>query len=172
PGVADARVAARVAETGGARSNGEAALIQRKHRDLEAFAFTTQQILLRHLDAVHREVAGIACEDAPLFLDRTARKTLERSLHDERADAGGIPLLLLLQIRPREHQEVVRDIRQRDPALLAAHEVPVTLLDGRRLNRARVAARARLGEPVAGNLAALGLGHEVALLLVLRAPGQ
>jgi hypothetical protein len=67
---------------------------------------------------------------------------------------------------------VIGDVGQGDPALLARHHVPVALLDRRRLNGARVAAGARFGEAVAGNLRALRLRHEVALLLIFGSPRE
>src|SRR6185436_14355921 len=171
-GVAHARVAARPNQARGACRHRVATLIEREHRDLEPFAGTPDHILFGNFNPVHDEIPGVPGEDAPLLFQRAAREAFERALDDERAHPGGVALLLLLQVGPGDHEEVVGDIRQRDPRLLAVQDVPVALLDGRRLDRARVAARARLGQAVARELVALGLRREVSLLLIVRAPGE
>ena len=79
---------------------------------------------------------------------------------------------LLAGVGPGEDQEVVGDIRQRNPRLLAGQDVPVAFPDGGRLDRARIAAGARFGERVPGNLPSLCLRHEVPLFLGLGAPGE
>jgi hypothetical protein len=117
-------------------------------------------------------VAGVAREDAPFLLQRPAREALESALDDEGADARGILLLLLLEVAPAEHQEVIGDVGQRDPHLLAGQMVPVPLLDRRRLHAAHVAAGGRLGEAVGRDLPALRLRHQVLLLLRLSTPGE
>src|SRR5262249_45996738 len=148
-----------------------ASLIEREHRDLESLADAAEHVLFRHFDFVHLEEAGVAREDAPLLLHRAARESLERPLDDERRETGGIALLLLLEIGPRDDEEVVGDVGERDPALLAGQNVAIALLDRRRLDRARVAAGARLGQAVAGDFGALRLRYEVPPLLILVAPG-
>src|SRR5207247_282188 len=100
------------------------------------------------------------------------RKSLPRALDDKRRQAARIALLLFLRVGPRDDEEVVGDVGERNPALLAAQHVAVAVLHGGGLNRARVAAGARLGETVAGQLLPLRLRHEIALLLVLGAPRQ
>ena len=76
--VPDARVAAGADQPGRAGGHGVAPLVEREHRDLEAFARPAEHVLLRHLDVVHLEEAGVAGEDAPLLLQRAAREALER----------------------------------------------------------------------------------------------
>src|SRR5947209_1193750 len=93
-----AGVTAGADQTGGSRGNGIAPLIEREHRDLESLARLAEKILFRHFQVIHLEVAGVSREDAPFFLQRAARETLEAALHDEGADAGRILHLLLLQI--------------------------------------------------------------------------
>ena len=56
--------------------------------------------------------------------------------------------------------------------LLAGQHVPVALLHRDRLDAARVAAGARLGQAVAGDLLALRLRHEIPLLLIFGAPRE
>jgi hypothetical protein len=53
------------------------------------------------------------------LLHRPARKAFERTLDDERAEARRIAPLLLLGIGPGDNEEVVRDVGERDPRLLA-----------------------------------------------------
>ena len=74
--------------------------------------------------------------------------------------------------RPREHEEVVGDVGERDPHLLAAQDVAIALLHRDRLQAAHVAAGARLGQAVGGDLLPLRLRHQIALLLVLVAPRE
>ena len=84
----------------------------------------------------------------------------------------GSRCLLLVDIGPGKDEEVVGDVGERDPALLAGQDVAAALPDRRRLDGARVAARRRFGEAVAGDSAALRLRHEIPLLLILGAPRQ
>ena len=105
-------------------------------------------------------------------LSVAARESLEAALDDEGADPGGVALLLLVQVRPGKDEEVVGDVGQRDPHLLAGDEIAIPLLDRDGLNAADVAAGGRFGQAVGRDLLALRLRHEVALLLVLGAPGQ
>src|SRR5215831_1904488 len=170
--VLHARIAARTHQAGRAGRDGESSLIEGEHRDLEALAGPADHIFFGNLHGVHREVARIAGEDAPLLFHRAAREPLESPLDDERTDAGRIALLLLCRIGPREHEEVIGDIRERNPAFLAAEDVPIAFPDGRRLNRTGVAAGARLGEAITRELFASCLRHEILLLLRLGAPGE
>ena len=80
--------------------------------------------------------------------------------------------LLLLEVAVGDDEEVIGHVGQRDPHLLAAEHVAVALLDGHGLHAAHVAAGRGLGEAEGGDLLALGLRHEVALLLVLGAPAS
>ena len=171
-GVGDARVAARANEPGRSGRHGEASLIEREHGDLEALVRPSDDVLFRHLHIVHLEEAGVTREDAPLLFHRPARKALEAALDDERRQAGRVALLFLLEIGPRDDEEVVRHVGQRDPALLAREHVPVALLDRGRLNRACIAARARFGQAVSGNFRPLRLRHEITAFLILGSPGQ
>ena len=137
-----AGVAAGANQAGGAGGDGVAPLIEREHRNLESFARPPDEVLLGHLDVVHLEEAGVAGEDAPLLLQRPAREALERALDDEGAEAGGVALLLLLEIGPGEDEEVVGDVGERDPHLLAGQDVAIAALDRDRLDAAHVAAGA------------------------------
>ncbi len=170
--VLGARVATGADETGRPGADGVPPLVERKHRDLEAFADAAEHVLLGHFHLVHLEVAGVAGEDAPLLLEGAARESLEGPLDDERGDAGRIALLLLLEIRPRKDDEVVGDIGERDPHLLAREHVAIAFLHGDGLNAAHVAARGRFRQAIGRNLLALRLRHQVPLLLILASPRE
>src|SRR5262245_1354499 len=143
--VAHARVAACADEARCASRNGIPSLIQREHRDLEALTLATDQVFLRHVDFVHLKQTGVAGQNSPLFFQGAARESLERAFDDERADAVRVALLLLLQIAPREDEEVVRNVGERNPHLLAGDDKSIALLDGDGLNAARIASCRRLG---------------------------
>ena len=102
----------------------------------------------------------------PLEKPLNARSTMKALM------PGRILLLLLLEIGPAEHEEVVGDVGERDPHLLAGEDVAIALLDGRRLHAAHVAAGGGLGQAVGRDLLPLRLRHEVLLLLRLGAPRQ
>ncbi len=97
---------------------------------------------------------------------------LERALDDERAHPRGVALLLLFQVAPGEHQEVIRNVGQRNPHLLAGQHVAVAFLDRHGLNAARVAAGRGFGQGETGDLRALRLRHQISLFLVLGSPRE
>src|SRR4051812_5869432 len=100
--VLHARIAAGANETGRTRRNGEASLVEREHRDLEALTRFAHQVFLGDFNVVHLEPAGVAGEDAPLLLHRPRRKTFEAALNHEGAETGGVARFLLLEIGPRD----------------------------------------------------------------------
>ena len=77
---------------------------------------------------------------------------LNAALDDEGADPGRIALLLLLEIGPGEDEEVVGDVGERDPHLLAGEDVAIALLHRDGLDAAHVAAGRRFGQPVRRDL--------------------
>ena len=70
----------------------------------------------------------------------------------------------------REDEEVVGDVGERDPHLLARHDVAIPLLHRHGLDAAHVAAGGRLGQPVRRDLLPLRLRHEIPLFLILGPP--
>src|SRR5262249_33186792 len=96
--------------------------------------------------------------------------TFEGSFHDERAEPVRIAHLLLFEIGPGKDQEMIGDVGQRDPGLLAVQDVPIAFLNRRRLNRTNVASGAWLRETVTGNLVSLRLRYQVLLFLRLASP--
>src|SRR2546425_1274899 len=90
--VLDRRVAAGTNQPGRAGRHGEPALIEREHRDFEPLAEPTDEIRLWDFHGVHGEPTGIARENAPFLGHWPARKPLETTLHDERAQASRVAL--------------------------------------------------------------------------------
>ena len=166
------RVAAGADQSGRSRGHGITSLIEREHRDLESLSRLSEHVSVGNLDLVHLEETGVPGEDSPLLFQRSTRESLERAFDDERADARGIALLLFLEIRPGKDEKVVGNVRQRNPHLLAGQVVPVSLLDGHRLNSTHIAAGGRLGQPVRRDLLSSRLRHQIALLLILCAPRE
>src|SRR5262249_5160296 len=103
---------------------------------------------------------------------RAAREAFRAALNDERAQAVRIAALFLVEIGPCEHEEVVGDVCERDPHLLASDHIAVARLDCGRLDAANVAPGRRLGQPVRRDRFAWRWRYEIPLLLILRPPGQ
>ena len=57
--------------------------------------------------------------DVGLAVDRAAGKSGHRALDDEAGNPGMVPYLLLFLICPAEEKEMIRNVRERDPHLLA-----------------------------------------------------
>src|SRR6266540_2833025 len=165
-GVRHGCVQGGLAETDGPRRNGVAALVDRAHRDEEALALLAHAILQRHLAVVEVDDAGVAGSNAELAVQRRRGEAAEPPLDDEGRDGP----MTLRPVQRGEDEEVVGDVRQADPDLLAVEDVAVAAPSGRRLECAGVRAHPGLGEPERGELFAPRLGHEVALALVLAPP--
>ncbi len=99
-------------------------------------------------------------------------KPLKLAFDDERAQARWIPLALLFEVRPAKHEEVVRDVGERDPHLFARHDVAVPALHRDGLNTAHVASGRRLGQAIRRELSPLCLRDEIPLFLILGPPGE
>ena len=107
---------------------------------------------------------------------------LEKSLHARSTmnavnPDGSRPYLLdrigpVDRIGPGDDQEVVGHVGERDPRFLAVEHKEIAPLDAGRLDGASIAARARLGQAVAGHLPALRLRHEIPLFLILGPPRE
>ena len=82
-GVLDAGVEAGAGEPDRAGADGEAALVDAAHGDLEALALLADAVLDRDADVVEGELAGVASADAQLALDRAGRETLHAALEHE-----------------------------------------------------------------------------------------
>src|SRR3954447_21387833 len=94
--VLDGALEARAHDAARARRDGEAALVERVHRDLEALPLLADEVLRRHLDVLEEELPGRAGPDPELVLRVAGRDSLPLALDDERRDAlvlrGGVGL--------------------------------------------------------------------------------
>ena len=161
--VLDRPLEARPDDAARSCSDGEAALVEAVHRDLEPLALLADQVLGGHLDVLEEELAGRAGPDAELVLRLGRREAGRALLQDERRDA----LVLRGRVRLREDERVVGDGGVGDPVLLAVQDVDVALEAGGRLHRGHVRSGRGLGEAEAGDLLAARLRDEPALLLLL-----
>ena len=79
-------------------------------------------------------------------------------------------VVLLRAVDDGEDQEVVGNVGQRDPHLGAVEDVVIAIAHDGRLDRTGVGTGVRLGQPKGGDLVAVRLGNEPALLLLFGAP--
>ena len=82
------------------------------------------------------------------------------------------PWCFLRAVDAGEDEEVIGDIGQRDPHLGAIEDVTIAVPNGGRLDRAGVGPGVWLGQAEGGDLRALRLRHQPALLLLLGRPLQ
>ena len=82
-----------------------------------------------------------------------------------------IALASLLFIGPAEEEKVVGDIGETDPHLLAIQNVFIAFASRSRARADNVRAGARFSQPIGRKLLALGLRHQILLLLLFGAPG-
>src|SRR5262249_43119392 len=106
-------------------------------------------------------------ENAPFLLHRAAREAAECPLDNEGREARRVAALLLLRIGPRDDQEMIGQVRERDPRLLTIEHPAFAALHRGGLDGARVAACARLGQCVSRDLRSLRLRYEIPALLIL-----
>ena len=99
-------------------------------------------------------------------MERARGEALHPALQHERGDA----LVLLRAVDRGEDQEVIGDVRERDPDLLAVEPVDVAVATGGRLQVPGIRADARLGQAEGGELLAARLRDEPALALLLGPP--
>ena len=93
-----------------------------------------------------------------------------RPAHPALEHERGHALVLLRPVDRREDQEMVGEVGEGDPDLLAVEPVGVAVAAGRGLEVARVGADARLGQAERGELLAACLRDQPALALLLGAP--
>src|SRR6185436_10787175 len=136
------------------------------HRNQEALALLADALLDGHPDAVHVDQPGVPGMDAELAVQRPGGQSGHPALEHERGHAT----MALRSIDRGEDEEVVRDVGQADPDLLAVEDVRVAVAASGRGEVARVRAYARFRESEGRELLALRLGHEPALLLLLGPP--
>ena len=134
----------------------------------EALALLADPVLDRHRHVVEVDEPGVAGPDAELAVERAGRQAGHAPLEHERGHA----LVLLRPVDRREDEEMVGDVRQRDPDLLAVEPVRVAVASGGGLEVGGVGPDAGLGQPERRELLAAGLRDEPALALLLRPPLQ
>ena len=167
-GVAHGGVDARLGEPDRAGGDREAPLVDGAHRDEEPLALLADPMLLRHDDVVEIDEAGVAGPDAELAVQRARGQPRHPALQQERRHA----LVLLGAVDAGEDQEVVGEIGQPDPELLAVEAVGRAVAAGRGLEIGGIGADAWLGQAEGRELLAAGLRDEPALALLLRPPLQ
>src|SRR5213076_630620 len=84
--VLDGALEARAHDAARARRDGEAALVERVHRDLEALPLLADEVLRRHLDVLEEELPRRAGPDAELVLGLPRGHPGPLPLDDERGD--------------------------------------------------------------------------------------
>ncbi len=119
-------------------------------------------------DVVEVDQPGVPGPDPELAVERAGGQPGHPPLEQERRDA----LVPLRSIDAGEHQEVVGDVREADPDLLAVEPIAVPILAGRGLQVAGIGADARLGQPERRELVTLRLRDQPTLALLLGAPLQ
>jgi len=167
-GVADRGVEAGLGQTHGAGGDRETALVDGAHRDDETLAFLTDPVLDRDRHVVEVDDARVAGPDAQLAVEGPGRQAVHSPLEHEGRDA----LVLLRPIDRCEDEEVVGQVGEADPDLLAIEPVGIAVSPSRRRQVARVRAHPGLGEAECRQLLALRLRHEPALSLLLCPPLQ
>ena len=165
-GVADRRVETGLGEADRAGRDGEPALVDGAHRDEEALALLADPVLDGHRHVVEVDEPRVAGPDAELAVEGAGRQTRHPALEHERGHA----LVLPGPVDRREDQEVVGEVGQGDPDLLAVEPVGVAVAPGGGLQVGGVGADARFGQPERGELLAARLRHQPALALLLGAP--
>ena len=130
------------------------------------FALLADPVLGGDANVVHVDEAGVAGVDPELAVERAGREALHAPLQHEGGDAP----VALRAVDRGEDEEVVGDVGEADPDLLAVEHVGVAVAASGRGEVAGVRADARLREAERGELLALRLGHEPALLLLVRPP--
>src|SRR6185503_3353315 len=113
------------------------AVVECRHRDLEAFPFRTEAGGVRHADALEEELARVLRAQAELPLDRPGLEALGVGRDEEARKPARA-----LAARAGEHERDARPRAERDEDLRAADQpvVAVALRSGR--ERRRVGARA------------------------------
>ena len=147
--VGDRRVEAALRDADAAGAERDAAVVERRHRDLEAGAELAEPVGVGDADAVEEELGGVLRAQAELALDRPRLEARRVGRDDEARDPARARLA-----GAREDERVRRPGAERDEDLLAAQHPVVAVALGARLEPARVGAGARLGQRVAAELLA------------------
>jgi hypothetical protein len=142
--------------------------VQRAHRDLEAVAHLSQQLILGHLDVVERDRGRVRAAQAHLVVDLLRLESRLIGLDQE----AGESTVALLGVGLGEDQRQLGVVAQRDPHLGAVnHPAGVGAARAGALI-GRVRARVGLGEPEAPQPFARAQLGQVSLLLLVGPPAQ
>src|SRR5207237_199471 len=98
--------------------------------------------------------------DPELAVKRSRRQPRHAPLQQERRDAA----VALRTVDRGEDEEVVRDVGEADPLLLAVQDVGIAIAPGSRVEIAGIRPDARLRQPERRELLTPGLGDQPALL--------
>src|SRR5581483_524128 len=164
-GVRDRRVEAALGDPHAPGAERDAAVVERRHRDLEAAAELADERVVADLYAVEEELGRVLRAQPELSLDRARLEAVGVGGDDEARDAARPGFA-----RAREDERVRGPRAERDEDLLAADAPAVAVPLGARLEPARVGPRPRLGERVAAERLARGEPGQEPRLLLLGAP--
>ena len=128
--VCDRRVEAALRDPDAPGAERDAAVVERRHRDLEALAELAEPRRVGDADAVEEELGGVLRAQAELALDRPRLEAGGVGRDDEARDAARPGLA-----RAREDERVRRPRAERDEDLLAAEHPVVAVAHGARLER-------------------------------------
>ena len=126
------------------RADADAALVERLDRDLVALADLAEHVGRGHDAVVEEQLAGAAGADAELVFLLADGEAGRAALDEERRDA----VVAGVGIDGGEDDEEVGLVGVGDPQLAADERVGVAVVDGARLQREGVAARAGLRQAV------------------------
>ena len=132
-------------------------MVERRHGHLEAGTELAEPALVRHADAVEKELGRVLRPQAELALDRTRFEAGGVGRDDEAGDPARACLA-----GAGEHERMRRPRAERDEDLLTAQQPVGAVTLGPRLEPAGVRAGARLREGVAAELRAGGEAGEEA----------
>src|SRR6478609_99396 len=125
-GVAHRCVETRLGKADRTSRDREPTLVDRAHRDRKTLALLADPVLDRDRHVVEIDQPRIARPDPELAVERAGRQPGHPALEHE----GGHALVLLAPVDRGEDQEMVGDVRQRDPDLLAVEPVRVAVAAG------------------------------------------
>ena len=114
--VGDRGLDAPVADPDAAGGDAVAALVERRHRDLEPVADLAEHRRVGDLDVVERDLGRVRGAQPELAVDLLGAVAVARGRDQERGEA----LVLLLGVGLGEHQRDVGEVAHRDPHLVAA----------------------------------------------------
>src|SRR5438067_3361726 len=125
--VSNRRITRSANNSRGAGGDSKSSLLERKHRDLETFAFFAYQILFWHAYVLERKVSSIAGANAEFAVNCSRSESFHSTLNDETGHSGMIAVPSFLLICPAKEKKIVGSVRETDPHLLACYNVLIAL---------------------------------------------